>query len=158
MAIIESELKEYCSSQENSDGGTLDAAREIDTNGKISGTTNLFPAITSEEASNGVTKYRKVFRKNNNSTDTWQDVKTWISLQINIDGADRVFIAKEGAAGDTEPPATWYQPNSKAHADVLGHGNIVAGAAFGLWMKLELPAGTSPGTYSLETISEGITS
>lgn len=80
MAIQASDLKEYKSTTEddtNNCGGAIDTGSEI-TSGLDN---NLFPDITGQEAYYGVTKYRKIFRKNTNATDTWYDVKSWISQQ-----------------------------------------------------------------------------
>jgi len=42
---------------------------------------NLFPDITASQASNGLTLYRKFFRKNTSSSDTWYNVVLFISKQ-----------------------------------------------------------------------------
>lgn len=41
----------------------------------------LLPNITAQEAGSGVTKYKKFFKKNNNSSLDWEDVVVWISKQ-----------------------------------------------------------------------------
>ena len=42
---------------------------------------NLFPDVTASQASSGVTLYRKFFRKNTSSTDTWYNVVLFIQKQ-----------------------------------------------------------------------------
>jgi len=42
---------------------------------------NLFPDVTAAQASNGLTLYRKFFRKNTSSADVWYDVILFISKQ-----------------------------------------------------------------------------
>jgi hypothetical protein len=58
---------------------------------------NLFPDITASQASNGITLYRKFFRKNTSSTDTWYNVVLFIpkqptnsalSIGLGIDNSD----------------------------------------------------------------------
>lgn len=92
MPISTTDLKEYGSANANSDGGALDTGKVIDTTGKINGTTDLFPLVTGDQAAAGITIYRKVFRRNENATLTWYDVKTWISQQVIINAADRLYI------------------------------------------------------------------
>lgn len=79
MGVAASDIKSYTATTEDdttSCGGAI-TATEI-----TSGTSNnLFGAITGPEAAAGVTKYRKMFRKNNHATDTWYAPMTWISLQ-----------------------------------------------------------------------------
>lgn len=92
MAITESNLKKYHSTT-NSDaaanGGAVDTAAEI-----TSGTNeNIIPNITNAERASGVTKYRKIFLRNENA-DAYNGVKAWISANtpssdtaITISGA-----------------------------------------------------------------------
>lgn len=71
MPITPTDLKEYRSINQNSDGGAI-SDQEV-----ISGEdNNLFADIDTENAG---TVYRKVFRKNTNPTQTWKDVRTWIT-------------------------------------------------------------------------------
>jgi hypothetical protein len=80
MAVIAADIVSYKSTTE---GDTMACGGAIDTGTVISSGTdnNLFGAITGAEAASGVTKYRKMFRKNTNGADTWYAVKAWISLQ-----------------------------------------------------------------------------
>jgi len=48
--------------------------------------------VTGDQAAAGITIYRKIFRRNEHATLTWLSVKTWISQQVTIAGADRFFI------------------------------------------------------------------
>lgn len=58
---------------------------------------NLFPDVSAAQATTGITLYRKFFRKNNSTTDTWYAVVNWIAKQfqnaavsigLGIDSAD----------------------------------------------------------------------
>jgi hypothetical protein len=58
---------------------------------------NLFPDVSAAQATTGVTLYRKFFRKNTSSADTWYAVVNWIAKQfqnaavsigLGIDSAD----------------------------------------------------------------------
>jgi hypothetical protein len=42
---------------------------------------NLFTDITGDEASAGGTEYRKIFRKNNHGSLSWQNVVSWLQSQ-----------------------------------------------------------------------------
>ncbi len=84
MAILEASLKKYHSAT-NSDaaanGGAVDTGAEI-TSGASQ---NIFPNITDAERITGVTKYRKVFLRNENA-DAYNNVKAWI--QANTPSGD----------------------------------------------------------------------
>lgn len=84
MAILEASLKKYHSAT-NSDaaanGGAVDTGAEI-TSGASQ---NIFPNITDAERITGVTKYRKVYLRNENA-DTYTNVKAWI--QANTPSGD----------------------------------------------------------------------
>jgi len=58
---------------------------------------NLFPDISAAQATSGITLYRKFFRKNTSTVDTWYTVVNWIAKQftnaavsigLGIDSAD----------------------------------------------------------------------
>lgn len=76
MAITSADLKEYKSSNANSDGGDITVTEVVDNTDN-----NLFTDITGDEAAAGGTEYRKVFRKNNHGTLTWQNVVSWLLSQ-----------------------------------------------------------------------------
>lgn len=92
MAITEANLKKYHSatnSDADANGGAVDTASGI-TSGSNG---NIIPAITNSERVSGVTKYRKIFLRNEN-TDAYNGVKAWISANtpsgdtaITISGA-----------------------------------------------------------------------
>lgn len=90
--ITEANLKKYHSAT-NSDaaanGGAVDTAAAI-TTGVLG---NIIPIITESERVSGVTKYRKIFLRNENA-DSYTSVKAWISANtpstdtaITISGA-----------------------------------------------------------------------
>jgi len=77
MAITEANLKKYHSvtnSDASANGGAVDTAAAI-TSGANE---NIFPNITNAERVSGVTKYRKIFLRNENASD-YNNVKAWIS-------------------------------------------------------------------------------
>ena len=76
MPIVSADLKEYKSSNANSDGGAISATEVVDNTDN-----NLFTDITGDEASAGGTEYRKVFRKNNHGSLSWQNVVSWLQSQ-----------------------------------------------------------------------------
>jgi len=43
---------------------------------------NLFPDVSAEQATTGITLYRKFFRKNTSTADTWFSVVSWIAKQF----------------------------------------------------------------------------
>ncbi len=80
MSVVAGDLIEYKSTTDDdtsSCGGAINTGAVITTGVD----NNLFPDITGQEALDGVTKYRKMFRKNTNGLDTWSAVKSWITLQ-----------------------------------------------------------------------------
>lgn len=84
MAILEASLKKYHSatnSDASGNGGAVDTGAEI-TSGASQ---NIFPNITNAERVTGVTKYRKVFLRNENA-DAYNNVKAWI--QANTPSTD----------------------------------------------------------------------
>lgn len=76
MPISPQDLKEYKSSQANSDGGSIDLARKIPSGG----IDNLWSDITSVQAAAGGTDYRKAFRRNESAL-TWSAVRSWLLQQ-----------------------------------------------------------------------------
>jgi len=71
--ITPTDLKQYKSSNPNSDGGEISDVEVV--NGESN---NLFADIESKLAG---TAYRKVFRKNTHKSLTWQNVRSWIVSQ-----------------------------------------------------------------------------
>ena len=75
MPIITSDIKFYKSSVGESEGGSIDTASEI-TDATIE---NLFDNVTSDEAADGLTDYRKFFVKNTHASIEWANVFAWIN-------------------------------------------------------------------------------
>lgn len=111
---------------------------------------NIFDHIQPEEAQAGDTEYRKIYIRNQNA-DTWPDVKVWIS-QFTPWTEDEIWINVGDATWtDTQADAfsyTFYQPDSKSHADahhpnvyddagVLQNnfGNVGENQCFPIWLK-----------------------
>ncbi len=76
MAIVSADLKEYKSTNANSDGADISVTEVVDNVDN-----NLFTDITGDEAAAGGTEYRKIFRKNTHATLTWQNVVSWLLSQ-----------------------------------------------------------------------------
>ena len=76
MPIVSGDLKEFKSSNTSSDGGDISATEVVDNTDN-----NLFTDITGDEAAAGGTEYRKIFRKNNHGSLTWQNVVSWLQSQ-----------------------------------------------------------------------------
>lgn len=77
MPLVNADVKTYKSLNALSDGGAIDTSRLI-TSGVDN---NLFPDLTASEVQAGVTRYRKMFKKNEHATDPWRTVKSWIQAQ-----------------------------------------------------------------------------
>ncbi len=100
MPIVSNDLKEYKSSASQSSGGAISGTLVTDNVDN-----NLFTDITGDEAAAGGTEYRKIFRKNEHGSLTWQNVISWIlsqptnaalSFGFGIDHADDA----DGAQGN----------------------------------------------------------
>lgn len=100
MPIVSNDLKEYKSSASQSSGGAISGTEVTDNVDN-----NLFTDITGDEAAAGGTEYRKIFRKNEHGSLTWQNVISWIlsqptnaalSFGFGIDHADDA----DGAQGN----------------------------------------------------------
>ena len=51
-------------------------------NTPISTKNALLPDVTAQQANDGLTVFRKFFRRNSNATITWIDVRTWLTKQL----------------------------------------------------------------------------
>ena len=80
MAVVAGELISYKATT-NDDTANCGGAINVATVISDATSNNLFGAITGQEALDGVTKYRKSFKKNTNVADTWYAPRTWISQQ-----------------------------------------------------------------------------
>lgn len=76
MPIVSNDLKEYKSNNAQADGGAISGTLVTDNIDN-----NLFTDITGDEAAAGGTEYRKIFRKNEHGSLTWQNVISWILSQ-----------------------------------------------------------------------------
>ena len=134
MAIDVDLLKWYqCNEWEETatHGGTIDTASEI-TDDTLN---NVFDDVSDAERIAGDTDYRKIFFRNENADD-YSGPKVWIETNTPAAG-DEVFIAL-GTADDVLSAATaydYYQPTSKAHADVLEPVTIGEDESFSIWIK-----------------------
>ena len=93
MPILTTDLEIYKSSNTNSQGGTISATAITDNT-----LNNLFPDVTANQATTGLTDYYKVFVKNNNGSLTWGSVGFWIAS--NTTSADDTWLVGIGTASD----------------------------------------------------------
>lgn len=116
----------------DSHGGDIDTGNQV-TSGADQ---NIFRDITDAERISGVTLYRKVFIRNEN-TATWEAVKLWIS-QFTPGTSDEISITLGTPAGTRVSEgagATYYSPDSKVHADVRTIGDLAQNVSQAIWIK-----------------------
>lgn len=151
MSVISTDLKLYASAAMPNDdttenGGAIDAGSEI--TGVLD---EVFKDSYSKEAGDGDRiVYRKVFLKNTNGVTTLSGVKVWMSadehnyitldLEASVDGIDTStnrITAPEGYS--------FAEHASEENAHTLpGDGNLDAGEAIGVWLKLTIPEDQAP--------------
>ncbi len=113
----------------------------------------LFDDVTKDESWDGVTRYRCVYAKNNNASDTKRGMVLWIGS--NTTGADTVSIGLDpaGAGGtaatvadeNTAPAGvTFTAPTTKATG--LSIGNLATSQVYPFWIKEVVPAETQTAT------------
>jgi len=159
MSVVGTDLKLYAAVNNPSDdtslnGGAIDAASEI--SGVLD---ELFQDAYSKETGDGDRiVYKKVFLKNTNGATTLSGVKVWMSadehnyitldLEASVDGNDTSTNRITAPAG-----YTFAEHNSEATAHTLpGDGNLDAGEAIGVWLKLTIPENQSPDTSITATL------
>ena len=127
-------------------GGVVDIANLIE------GTLDeVFVDAYTKPASNGSrVVYRKIFLRNNHATDTLYSVKIYISrndhnyvtidLENSVGGAD---ISPSRISPPTGYTFALHSSEATAH-NLPGDGNLDAGEAIGIWLKLDIPDGENP--------------
>jgi len=123
MSVSVSDLKFYKSISGDSEGGAINTNAEITDNVD----NNLIPDIGS-----ATVKYKKIFLKNTNSNDSANNVVLYSAVPLNTDQCT-VEIAL-GSSTDTQPPASWYSPQS--YDTGINVGTLGAGDAQGIWIKI----------------------
>jgi len=113
----------------------------------------VFDDVTPAERASGDTEYRKIYVKNESSGQGgwWQNVKVWIQENTPAAG-DTIWITTEGTNSDTQATAagyTYYQPDSRLHADVQDIGTLAPGAYHHVWIKRVVSAGSGPHANNL---------
>lgn len=151
MSVVNTDLKLYASANMPNDdtslnGGAIDAGTEI--TGVLD---EVFKDAYSKEVGGGDRiVYRKVFFKNTNGATTLSGVKIWMSA----DEHDYITLDLEGSVDGNDTSTnritapegySFAEHNSEGTAHTLpGDGNLDAGEAIGIWLKLTIPAGESP--------------
>jgi len=107
MAVTNADLKWYkaqINDDSPSNGGAI-GTEEIQDGVK----NNVFPDVTQEELASGITRYRKIFLKNTNTSDTLENLVFYLE---DISPADDYFSIRLGTADDTQADLTgserWY--------------------------------------------------
>ena len=105
MALTANDIKFFRSktiTDDNSNGGRMDETAEV-----VSGTKyNLFPRVSYQERTNGITRYRKMFMANRNTAND-AAYNALIALIGHSTGDDRFYIVA-GTQTDTQADASGY--------------------------------------------------
>jgi len=126
---------------------------------------NLWDDVTEDETESGDTEYRCWYLRNNHPTETWYNVKIWISRQpasgiqvaIGLDPAGVGDGTNTGVATTIPDESTapegvsFSSPDSKENALVIG--DLGPGQAQAIWVRRHVPAGTSPQANDYVTIA-----
>ena len=151
MSVVANDLVLYASAAMPNDDTSLNGGA-IDVGAEITGVLDeVFQDAYSKETGDGDRiVYRKVFLKNTNGATTLSGVKIWMSADehdyITLDLADTVDDNGTSTNRITAPAGrTFAEHNSEATAHTLpGDGNLDAGEAIGVWLKLTIPENQAP--------------
>lgn len=149
MPVTEANLKLY-GSQYMPDNDTDINGGAIDVNNELTGVLGeVFTDLYSdEEGGNNVVQYRKVFFRNESTSDLL-DAKIWISS----DPLNQIKIALEPVKGGSDTSAnrvtapegyTFVDAPDEANALVVPNGGLLAGENIGVWLEITIPPGLSP--------------
>lgn len=86
MSLAASDIKYYKSNDTDSTGGDISASEVVDLTLE-----NVFDNVTADETVDGSTEYRKVFVKNTNISDSWQNIILW-TLANSVSEGNEVGI------------------------------------------------------------------
>lgn len=124
-------------------GGARSTAAQVgsDVNG------NLYDIVTADQANQGVTEYRCVYIRNNDSNENWTNVKYWI--ESGSSGGDKISIAvgtsaingtEQTIANDKTSPTgvTWSETSSYSAGLVIG--TLTPGQHKAVWTRRVVPA------------------
>lgn len=149
MSVVSTDLKLYASVNMPNDDTSLNGGA-IDVAAEITGTLDEVFKDAYSKQSVGRIVYRKVFFKNTNGATTLTDVLIWMSadehnyitldLEASVDGNDTSTNRITAPAG-----YTFAEHDTEETAHTLpGDGNLDAGEAIGIWLKLTIPEDQSP--------------
>jgi hypothetical protein len=118
---------------------------------------NVFDDVTPAERLTGDVEYRKIYVRNESigPEGYWQNVKVWIQMNTPAAG-DTIWITAQGTNSDTQADAvgyTYYQPDSKLHANVQDIGTLAPGDYHHIWMRRVVSAGSGPYANNLFRIA-----
>ena len=140
MAIANTDIKFFKSTSVNNtttNGGKISANR-VTTNTL----NNLFPNVTSAERTAGVTRYRKVFMKNENSSDiVLETTKLYIGM---LSSGEDYFRMVEGTDSDIQSDADDY---TNWFGSGILNTNLLSGES-----SMEVAYDTNDGVFSGESI------
>lgn len=155
MAIDSALIKYYrCVTwaEGDSHGGDIDLTSEI-TGGDLS----VFDDVTDAERVAGDVEYRKVYVRNENA-DTWAAILAWIETQTPAANSVIAINADDATTGDTQATAklyTYYEPDSKEHANVQTIGDLAQNAYHAIWIRRTITAGGMGATSDAFTLGFG---
>lgn len=144
---IDTDLLIYYSAQATT-GGDINTSATI-----VDNTLNsIFPDVTDAQRVSGLTDYRKIFFRNENS-DAFTYPKVYISANTPCT-TDAIWVCKQVSNSDEYTSAatyTFYQPDAINHADVLAYASLTENQYFGIWIKRVVDAGS--GGYNNDTFT-----
>lgn len=138
---------------------------------------NVFDDVSGDEAATGLTEYRAIALKNENTTINLTSASLWVTgYSRSGDTADTISFAVEQPTGspasitliadtETDPSLASWQAEGAPSSDTVASGTVGTGTVgmngdwFGIWLKREVPAGASAFNNRSVTIKvEGETS
>ena len=122
---------------------------------------NLFDAVTSAQATSGLTEYRCVYVHNANATLDMLAAKIWIasqtpsadtSVEIGL-GTSAIGATEQTVANEATAPSGVTFSTPASFAAGLTIGDVPAGSSKAVWIKRIVTAGAAPATdgFTLST-------
>lgn len=137
-------------------GGSANSTPAASLGGAISsttmGTTTIFDAVASSEASAGSVEYRCVYVRNNNATLTLSNARVWLSVvssgskathAIGV-GTSAVNGTETSVANETTAPAGVTFSAPTVIGDALALGDLPVGQHRAIWIRRTVPSSTTP--------------
>lgn len=155
MAILDSEIKFYKSTEVDfngtmiATGGAIDKLNPVDT---VTTLHNLFDWVKGAEAENGMTDYRCIYVSNDNTSETLFDVR--LVLTVNTPHVNTHVQIGAGTAGTntteqviadelTAPVGVTFSDH-EVEGVALNLGDIPPDGYHAIWIKREVTAGATP--------------